>query len=248
MNARCEVFGLFARDIPQEGLARMERGRKRQGIVPDFLIPGGGGGVDATLADLKFITGTELNYPRNPRRQERAVDRRAAAVNAEYQRHAVLIDTKYCGIPKAARGQPQALGPVQQRLASFGEVQGWSFGVWGEASDTVHTLIDQIATARLTVAGQQPERQGRLVHSPEAEKAQLVGSLRRQVSLVAVRANARLLISRMESFVGQGAAQAARRRQQVIGLERQELRERQAYALSFSQGRNILRRGHFRLD
>ena len=88
-----------------------------------------------------------------------------------------------------------------------------------------------------------------MINGTDLERSpQLVGSLRRQVSLVAVRANARLLISRMESFVGQGAAQAARRRQQVIGLERQELRERQAYALSFSQGRNILRRGHFRLD
>ena len=73
-------------------------------------------------------------------------------------------------------------------------------------------------------------------------------SLRRQISLMAVRANARMIISRMESFVGQGAAEAARRRQQTLSLERQEARERQAHALSLSQGRNILRRGFFRLD
>ena len=52
----------------------------------------------------------------------------------------------------------------------------------------------------------------------------------------------------MESFVGQGAAEAARRRQQTLSLERQEARERQAHALSLSQGRNILGRGFFRLD
>ena len=81
-----------------------------------------------------------------------------------------------------------------------------------------------------------------------AEKALLVGSLRRQVSLMAVRANARLILSRMESFVGPGAAEAARRRQWTLSLERHEAQERQAHALGLSQGRNILRRGFFRLD
>ena len=127
------------------------------------MLPAVGGATDATLADLKFVSGTEHHYPRNARqrRQEqatRAVDRRAVAVNQEYKRHAVLIDTKYCGTPKAARGQLQAEGPVQRRLASFGTVEGWCFGVWGEASEPVHTLIQTIAEAHLRVAGQQPGR------------------------------------------------------------------------------------------
>ena len=37
---QCEVFNLFARDIPQEGLSRIERGRKRKGMVPDSQISG----------------------------------------------------------------------------------------------------------------------------------------------------------------------------------------------------------------
>ena len=57
-----------------------------------------------------------------------------------------------------------------------------------------------------------------------AEKAQLTGSLRSQISLLAVRSNARLLISRMESYVGQGAAEAARRGQQAAAAERCLLR------------------------
>ena len=156
-------------------------------------------------------------------------------------------NTKYCGVPKAARGQLQAEGPVQRRLASYGTVEGWCFGVWGEASEPVHALIQTIAEARLRVVGQQPGRQGK-IRSQVAEKALLVGSLRRQVSLVAVRANARLILSRMESFVGPGAAEAARRRQWTLSLERQEAQERQAHALGLSQGRNILRPGFFRLD
>jgi len=45
ISTECEVFNLFAREIPQEGLARIQRGRVRQSIVPDFKIcqvePGG---------------------------------------------------------------------------------------------------------------------------------------------------------------------------------------------------------------
>jgi len=38
VDAEVEVFNLFAGSIPQEGLSRMERGRKVQSIVPDMRI------------------------------------------------------------------------------------------------------------------------------------------------------------------------------------------------------------------
>ena len=38
VDAEVEVFNLFAGSIPQEGLRRMERGRKDQLIVPDMGI------------------------------------------------------------------------------------------------------------------------------------------------------------------------------------------------------------------
>ena len=38
MRSTCEVFGLFSHLIPQEGLNRLERGRQRQGMVPDFML------------------------------------------------------------------------------------------------------------------------------------------------------------------------------------------------------------------
>ena len=34
----CEVFNLFAREIPQQGLASIDKGRTRQTMVPDFKI------------------------------------------------------------------------------------------------------------------------------------------------------------------------------------------------------------------
>ena len=36
LDVECEVFNVFARYIPQQGLSRLERGRKRQGMVPNF--------------------------------------------------------------------------------------------------------------------------------------------------------------------------------------------------------------------
>ena len=80
-----EVFNLFAACIPQEGLARIERGRKRQGLVPDAKVPGEKG-EPATLCKLKFISASKSRYPRNPRPRDgvRGVDRRAAGLTECY--------------------------------------------------------------------------------------------------------------------------------------------------------------------
>ena len=57
----CEVFNVFAGLIPQEGLSRLEQGRKRQGLVPDFRlrVPARGQGPqveELVLAELKSIS------------------------------------------------------------------------------------------------------------------------------------------------------------------------------------------------
>ena len=247
MPAQCEVFGLFAGVIPQAGLARMERGRKRQGIIPDFQLPGGGGESNSCLADLKFITGIVSRYPRNPQPRDepkRAVQRRANLVNKEYEKHAVKLDVRHNGVPKAGRGEVQETGPVQQKLASHGDVEGWVFGVWGEASDEVHALIHRLAEARLLIMDQQPGRRKR--RSLEVERARLVGSIRQQLSLVAVRANARLLINRIESHVGPGCQEAANRRRFAADEDRRQKAMRRAQALTLAQGRSLIRRGQFR--
>ena len=57
----CEVFNDFSGLIPQQGLARIERGRKRQGLVPDFKVRlpvagRGAGETEVALAELKVIS------------------------------------------------------------------------------------------------------------------------------------------------------------------------------------------------
>ena len=46
IRAECEVFNAFADVIPQQGLSRIERGQRRQGLVPDFKLEGERGGEE----------------------------------------------------------------------------------------------------------------------------------------------------------------------------------------------------------
>ena len=57
MPATCEVFGLFSHLIEQPALMRLDTGRKRQGLVPDFKlrIPTEQGST-VQLAELKIIS------------------------------------------------------------------------------------------------------------------------------------------------------------------------------------------------
>ena len=87
MDAEVEVFNLFAGSIPQEGLNRMERGRKIQSIVPDMriTIPEEGNLVPR-LHEIKIISSSKTRYTVHREGQEatRAVDKRAGELNAEY--------------------------------------------------------------------------------------------------------------------------------------------------------------------
>ena len=141
---------------------------------------------------------------------------------------------------------PRVIGPVEQRLLSYGELRGWCFGAWGEASEEMHSLVQRLATARAEVAYTLPHRRGTL-KTREVEKAGLVGYLRRTLSFTAVRETARLLLDRLQ-LLGDGAAEDARRRDRVQQLEAAAYRERRAQAVSMRQGRNIMRHGFGMLD
>ena len=80
------VFGEFSHLIPQEGLSRMERGRKRQGLVPDFLLRFNHGDcVTSVLADIKILSCCPTRYPvGGPKGGDKAVDRRASKLQGEY--------------------------------------------------------------------------------------------------------------------------------------------------------------------
>ena len=76
--------------------------------------------------------------------------------------------------------------------------------------------------------------------SKEAALAALTGQVRRQLSLVSARAQARLLLDRVAKL-GRGAEAAAGRRRWVEE-ERRMGREQQAHILSLEQSCAVLRR------
>ena len=239
----CEVFNVFSGLIPQQGLNRLEQGRKRQGLVPDFrlrapAVDGRGPQVEElVLAELKVISCCPTRYKRNPRATTKAVDRRAATLPAEYRQHARRIDREYGGV------QEGAIGPVEAKLLSFPPLRKWVFGAWGEASEDVHTLVKDLAMAR---ARHQQQLEGRWRWNRRSEEAEvaILTCQRRLLSVEGVRSQARCLLDRLRGL-GAGAAAAARRRQWAAQEEMRLRGERQAHLLSLGQGHHALRKGQF---
>ena len=245
INAQCEVFNLFAREIPQDGLARIEKGRTRQSIVPDFRIsiPEAGGREVATLYEMKVISSCRTRYPRNPQPEGRAVDRRADLLQGEYLAKARKVDQKYGGTEV---GQ---IGGVERKLLSFPNVRGLVIGAWGEINNDFQELLQIISESRLRQLSHQPGgRRGRAAQRPESQQlATIVSQTRQQLSLVAVRGQARLLLDRLEGLGG-GAGQAAKRRAGVRHTAWRWEKERRAQQLAARQGGRAYRFGEFKLS
>ena len=89
-----EVFNIFSRHIPQEGLARVDRQRQRQAMVPDLKITmPSAGQTRPVLHELKVISFGKTRY--KPGGQKRAVDVRAEQLHDEYVRKARAADQEY---------------------------------------------------------------------------------------------------------------------------------------------------------
>ena len=236
LPATCEVFGLFSHLIPQVGLNRIEKGRKRQGMVPDFQfqVPCPTGGKVSRLAELKVISCCPTRYPSVA--GAKAVDRRSNLLQGEYKKKARDADKQYVGTAEGS------VGPVENKLLQYGDLQGLVVGAFGECSQDLHTLVQTIAEARVKSLGLARGRQG-----TEAELGIVVGQVRRMLSTTSVRAQAQCLLARM-SQVGEGVGQAAKRRRWAAAEDERMRKERMAQWIGRVRGRNIVERGQFLLD
>ena len=248
-----EVRNLFAAEMVQPGLARFERERQLQGIVPDARITmpaasgvrgdgearvgapgraGLAGQASAVLHELKVISCSRSRY--KPSWEKRAVDVRADLLPAEYLGKARAADQRQGFV----RGE---VGRVEARLASLGELRGIVVGNFGEVSSHTHDLIAALATSRVRKAGVNMGRRGWL-RTEEAERAIAITGVRRRFAVMAVRCQASSLLGRLESL-GPGGAAAIGRRWQAAEVERQWRREEQAHVLANRQGWQVMRRG-----
>ena len=116
--------------------------------------------------------------------------------------------------------------PVETKLARLGNVKGIVVGAFGEGSEDLHSLIHHLAFSRVREPGPQKGRSGQL-RMNESELALTTSLLRRALSVVGVKTQARLLLGRLET-IGPGAAAAAGRRNYAPNLERIWANERRA--------------------
>ena len=163
----------------------MERGRRRQGLVPDFLsqLPGavGGnptgnraGGRVATLGELKTITFCPSYMKPGGKK---GVELRAAALPAEYTKKARDTDLDYCGTT------PGTMGPVETQLKTrYPDILKFVVGPMSELSEDFHELLHTMAESKI-------QYDARATGRPESEwaMASQISYLRRQVAVTAVR-------------------------------------------------------------
>jgi len=231
-----EVFGLFSHLIPAQALSRYERGRKRQALVPDFRIemPSAIGVTRFQLAELKVISCCESWYTPSAGGNVRATEKRANGLKAEYRRKARDVDKE----ARESRGSEK--GPVERRLEEFGDLLGLVFGAWGEASESVHHLVQILAESRLAFQGLQRGRPGN-----SGELGVLTGQIRRRLSLAAIKAQTECLLSKLHQ-VGPGNQLMAKRRQWAVQEDEKMKREREAQWLRRIEGIHTLRKGHIK--
>ena len=227
----CEVWGLFSHLIPNEALSRLEGGRKRQGLVPDFRIemPCATGGSTFQLAELKVISCCETWYKSGTRGKVRGTDQRAKGLQLEYNRKARKIDQDILGA--------EDKGPVERRLGEFGDLIALCFGAWGEASKDVHELIQTLAESRLKFQGLKTGKP-----RSKQELGIIVGQIRRRLSSAAIKAQVECLLSKIHQ-VGPGNAQLAKKREWAVVEDERMRRERGAQWLLKYEGVQSLRKG-----
>ena len=174
-----EVFNIFSRHIPQAGLARIDRNRDRQGMVPDMRITLTTGGISRqVLHEIKVISSSQSRY--KPSWAERGVDKRADQLHQEYVGKARKADQVHGGVRQSV------VGAVERKLLTYPKVEGIVFGNWGEASQATHQLVEELASSRAKIAEPQTRgRRGQLL-TEEGIKSLAVGYIRRKLGLASV--------------------------------------------------------------
>ena len=235
LEAECEPYGMFGHLIPQQPLNRLDARRSRQILRPDFdfKIPAANGIPESRVADIKTVS---CGAPSWYKAGDRAVDRGAKRVPGEYVKTAKDMDEEL-GVDVT-----KEQGPVSRNLQEVGPVIPLIFGGFAEVSEGVHTLVDLLSKFRLKKEGLSAGRGG-----SEKRLGEVVGQIRRRLSLATVKANMACMLSRL-SLTGDGASDAGKRRQWQRREEDLMNRERQANWQARISGHSIVRKGRFWLD
>ena len=241
IKAECEVFGVFRDLIPVQALGEggLERGRGRQGLLPDFQmeLPTSQGQATNQLAELKVIGAAGSCYPRSgpSARRTRGVERRASRLTGEYRRPLENLDRRHHGV---SDGQT---GPLVRRLESFGPLIGLVVGAFQEGSKDLHSLLGTMADSQLRARGLARGRQG-----TDQERSIILAGLRRVLSMTAAKAHSSCLMDRV-ARVGECHRQAAKRRA-WMKREEERMQEERAHFWHANVRTRGLTRGQFAIQ
>ena len=130
---------------------------------------------------------------------------------------------------------------MEAKLLSYPKVAGLVFGNWGEASEAVHSLVEQLAVSRAKIAEPQKRNKGGTL-TEEGVKSLAVGTIRRRLSIAAVKAQSLSLLGRLE-VMGSGSTSLVERRRKAVQQEEKLRRSREAHRVAARQGFNVLRKG-----
>ena len=201
-----EVANLFLPFIRDNRLYRDTPQRFLHGLVPDFRIV-----HTNTLADLKTFTFGPNWYGRarftNGLRLD-AVRHRADCVHRDCVAKLRRLDTL---------GGHDNDGPASRRLRSFGRVQGWAVGAFGEISPDLHRFIDKLsrrgAASRYRELG---------VDNPLLARPHIKRRCCAEIGIAIVRANAHHKLNALAAILmGRDASsQQAQRRQTASAAHR----------------------------
>ena len=241
MVASCEVGGLFQHLIPPAARDRPEIKNQSHVMIPDFriqlpsstpaldLAPGE---TETRLAELKH-TCSETHYRTGTRQHHftRAVDRKAGELMGEYQRKADRMDTLL--------GECGGGGRVRRRLDLFGELITVVVGKHNELSEGGHMLIEAMACCR---AEKVERRAGMASQDLKKEKGVIQGELRRQLSIVNIRASMACLLDRLHQC-GEGGRMRNRREEWRVREEERMRGERELHFANQLKGRSLLQAG-----
>ena len=188
------VYDQFAGLLSQEALAALEEARKQQGLVPDFLLQGQVQGI----AELKTISSVPSHYPRTTQGVNvdvRPVDVRAGKIQGEY-------DKKL--------GDADPSGRALARLHGHGPVRGLVVGGYGEFSEDLHRLMNDLMEAKIPGT---PQTTG-------AARGTALPWARRQIAVADFKARAELIVNGL-SWCGPGGKEAYARRHQGLAVDRE---------------------------
>ena len=190
------------------------------------------GQINRYLAELKVIGAGPTRYPRGlASSRDKAANRRARRLPAEYRAKLAAIDSVYNG---TGAGE---VGPCVARLETHGDILELVVGAFGEVSSDLDRVISALAESRVLYLARES---GRLV--TDGWRSVVLGQYRRHFSTLFVKAQAACLTARL-GHLGIGAREVAGRRHDMMAQEERARREAEAYHAAYVRGRGMRRRG-----